>query len=67
MNFDLPALAGRLSGSGILEKRVVDMTKEEAMALCNAVLDAASQRTLFIRAVGSDLAGKVGLVDDVPF
>ncbi|PKN07919.1 MAG: hypothetical protein CVU73_11000 [Deltaproteobacteria bacterium HGW-Deltaproteobacteria-8] len=67
MNFDLPTLAGRLSGSGIIDKRVVDMTKEEALALCEAVLDAASQRTLFIKAVGSDLAGKVGLVDDVPF
>jgi len=67
MNFDLPTLAGRLSGSGIIDKRVADMTKEEALALCEAVLDAASQRTLFIKAVGSDLAGKVGLVDDVPF
>lgn len=67
MNFDLPTLAGRLSDSGIIDKRMVDMTKEEALALCEAVLDAASQRTLFIKAVGSDLAGKVGLVDDVPF
>lgn len=67
MNFDLPTLAGRLSGSGIIDKRVADMTKEEALELCDAVLDAASKRTLFIKAVGSDLAGKVGLVDDVPF
>ena len=67
MNFDLPALAGRLSGSGIIDKRVADMTKEEALELCDAVLEAASQRTLFIKAVGADLAGKVGLVDDVPF
>jgi len=67
MSFDLPALAGRLSGTGILDKRVLDMTKDEALTLCEAVLDAASPRTLFIRAVGSDLAGKVGLVDEVPF
>lgn len=67
MNFDLPNLAGRLSDSGIIDKRVTDMTKDEALALCEAVLDSASQRTLFIKAVGTDLAGKVGLVDDVPF
>jgi hypothetical protein len=67
MKFDLPTLAGRLRESGIIDKRVTDMTKGEALALCEAVLDSASKRTLFIKAVGEDLAGKVGIIDDVPF
>ena len=64
--FRLKQLFDRVMAAHLLNKALADMTEDEIKELCEAVLDAASQRTLFIKAVGSDLAGKVGLVDDVP-